>query len=73
MKQRPSGGSPPGAELLPESPPCPFCGLGDTELMSAFGGQLSVATYWCLGCGSPFEFMKWSEGAEDPTGPERPS
>ena len=54
----------PGSELLPEAPSCPFCGNGDTELMSPFGGQLSVATYWCLGCRSPFEFMKWSSGLE---------
>ena len=51
----------PGGELLPEAPPCPFCSGSQTELMSAFGGQLSVATYWCRACSSPFEFMKWSE------------
>ena len=73
MKRRASVGLPPGAELLPDSPPCPFCGQCDTELVSAFGGQLSVATYWCRGCGSPFEFMKWSENAEDAPGPGEPS
>lgn len=44
---------------LPETPPCPFCAGTETELMSAFGSQLSVATYWCTPCRSPFEFMKW--------------
>lgn len=44
---------------LPDHPPCPFCGGRDTAIFSAFGSQLSVATYWCEGCRSPFEFMKW--------------
>ena len=44
---------------LPEAPDCPFCGETDTELMNAFGSQLSVSTYWCNRCRSPFEFMKW--------------
>lgn len=47
----------PGA--LPDAPPCTFCGGAETELMNAFGSQLSVATYWCRTCRSPFEFMKW--------------
>lgn len=44
---------------LPEHVPCTFCGGTSTELHSAFGPQLSVATYWCLRCHSPFEFIKW--------------
>lgn len=52
---------------LPETPPCPFCEGIRTELQSAFGSQLSVATYWCIDCRSPFEFMKWGGGAS--TGP----
>lgn len=47
---------------LPEAPPCPFCEGTSTELQSAFGSQLSVATYWCRDCRSPFEFMKWGPG-----------
>lgn len=43
---------------LPVSPECPFCDTSDTELMNAFGSQLSVATYWCRACRSPFEVMK---------------
>ncbi len=27
--------------------------------MNAFGSQLSVSTYWCTECRSPFELMKW--------------
>lgn len=71
----PDGGGPPLAESsgadttvrsilpdgLPPSPPCPFCAGADTEIFSAFGSQLSVATYWCRRCRSPFEFMKWGK------------
>ena len=46
-------------EGMPDSPPCTFCEGRETEMMNAFGSQLSVATYWCRACGSPFEFMKW--------------
>ena len=47
-------------DTIPEAPACTFCEGSDTELMNAFGSQLSVATYWCRACRSPFEFMKWS-------------
>lgn len=49
--------SPPGG--LPESPACPFCDGDDTELVNPFGPQLSVSSYWCRRCRSPFEMMKW--------------
>ena len=52
---------------LPQAPPCPFCEGSETELQSAFGSQLSVATFWCRRCRSPFEFMKWS-GTRRPPG-----
>lgn len=44
---------------LPAHPACPFCAARDTELHSPFGPQLSVATYWCNDCRTPFEFLKW--------------
>ena len=44
---------------LPETPPCPFCDGGETELMNPFGSHASVATYWCRSCRSPFEMLKW--------------
>ena len=57
---------------LPATPPCPFCEGMQTELQSAFGSQLSVATFWCRACRSPFEFMKWGgspqKGADPPEG-----
>lgn len=68
-----AGSSPPGAYHgaarqeeapgnMPVSPECTFCGGTETEMMNAFGSQLSVATYWCRACRSPFEFMKWRSG-----------
>lgn len=44
---------------LPESPLCPFCDGGETEIMNPFGSHASVATYWCRACRSPFEMLKW--------------
>jgi hypothetical protein len=54
---------PPDAAVygLPRQVECPFCEQPDkTELHSAFGPQLSVATYWCTRCHTAFEFLKWS-------------
>lgn len=50
---------------LPDHVPCPFCEQQVTELHSAFGPQLSVATYWCRLCHSPFEFIKWQHRSPD--------
>ena len=46
---------------LPEQAQCPFCKQEDTELHSAFGSQLSVATYWCRRCHTAFEYLKWQQ------------
>ena len=51
----------PGSSL-PEFAPCPFCDGRDTKLINPFGGQLSVAQYWCNRCRTGFEYIKW-EGA----------
>ena len=58
---RPVSTPPPDARdyNLPEHPACPFCDQQDTALHSPFGPQLSVATYWCTPCRTPFEFLKW--------------
>jgi ring-1,2-phenylacetyl-CoA epoxidase subunit PaaD len=54
---------------LPTTPPCPFCGGTDTELMNAFGSHASVSAYWCRACRSPFERMKWEgDGRRGPDG-----
>lgn len=52
-------------ELLPRSAPCPFCEGTDTELVSPFGGQLSVAQYWCRRCRTGFEYLKWKDHADE--------
>ncbi|HEX8273876.1 MAG TPA: hypothetical protein VF615_14655 [Longimicrobiaceae bacterium] len=51
-------------ELLPESAPCPFCDGLDTHLVNPFGGQLSVAQYWCRRCRTGFEYIKWGDVEE---------
>lgn len=51
-------------EGLPERVRCPFCGGEDTELHSPFGSALSVATYWCRRCRSPFETFKWTRSTD---------
>jgi hypothetical protein len=48
---------------LPERVACPFCEMEETELHSAFGPQLSVATYWCNRCHTAFDFVKWQRQA----------
>lgn len=65
----------PDAQLygLPAQVACPFCGqAGRTELHSPFGPQLSVATYWCNGCHTAFDFVKWSGAREESTPPTPP-
>ncbi len=55
---------------LPEHTRCPFCDGHDTELHSAFGSQLSVATYWCRRCATAFESFKGDDApAGSPAGP----
>ena len=54
---------------LPEAPTCPFCASVETEIFSAFGSQLSVSTYWCRGCRSPFELMKWTSAGSGEVAP----
>jgi len=49
-------------DVLPDAPECPFCDGTETEIMSPFGAHLSVCTYWCRTCRSPFELMKWRSG-----------
>lgn len=47
---------------LPVEPTCPFCEGAETEIMNAFGSHVSVSTYWCRRCHSPFEMFKWRGG-----------
>jgi hypothetical protein len=54
-----------GPDEVPIHPPCPWCDGRDTRLLSAFGGQLSVAQCWCNRCRTGFEYLKWE--AHEPT------
>ncbi len=54
---------------LPRAAPCPFCDGTDTQLLSPFGGQLSVAQYWCRHCRTGFDFMKWGDTSSDRPSP----
>lgn len=54
----------PAAGTLPESVACPFCARTDSYLVNPFGGQLSVAQYWCRRCRTAFEYIKWDDAGE---------
>jgi len=46
---------------LPENPPCPHCDSEDTDRMSRFGSVLANAQFYCNGCSTAFELMKWGQ------------
>jgi hypothetical protein len=50
---------------LPAHAPCPFCQTRETRLLNPFGGQLSVAQYWCERCRTGFEYLKWGDAPAD--------
>jgi hypothetical protein len=58
-RKRPGDGANPTPRGLPASPECPFCDGRDTELVSPFGGQMSVAQCWCRSCRTAFDWLKW--------------
>lgn len=45
---------------LTDGVPCPFCSGNETKLITPFGGQLSVAQYWCTKCRTGFDYLKWN-------------
>lgn len=45
---------------------CPHCGSIDVELESAFGGNLMSRQFYCRGCHTVFEWVKWEP--DDPSG-----
>ena len=61
-----AGASAPAAGAGPE---CPFCGSHETELMSLFGSSALTSQYYCRGCRSAFEQVKW--GTPPPAPPFR--
>jgi hypothetical protein len=40
---------------------CPFCGSRDTEKQSDFGTSVMVKQYYCRGCKTVFEWIKWGD------------
>ena len=44
--------------LMARSVPCPRCGSGQVERLSAFGSTACKALYRCLACREPFEHFK---------------
>lgn len=46
---------------------CPFCESTETEQESAFGSEISKTQYYCYGCHTVFERIKY-DGANPDTG-----
>ncbi|HET6362047.1 MAG TPA: hypothetical protein VFH11_08315 [Gemmatimonadota bacterium] len=45
---------------------CPHCDSRDVELEAAFGGSLMSSQFYCRGCRTVFEWVKWeSAGPSD--------
>jgi transposase-like protein len=55
----PGPGIPAPASENRATPRCPFCGSDETELMSLFGSSALTSQYYCRGCRSAFEQVKW--------------
>lgn len=49
----------------PSGPECPFCGSTDTERESAFGSEISKEQYYCHGCRTMFERIKYDNEMAD--------
>jgi transposase-like protein len=47
------------------TPECPYCGSTDTELHSAFGSEVSKSQYYCNGCRTVFERIKYDGDVAD--------
>lgn len=43
------------------APACPHCGSTDVELESLFGSTLMTSQYYCKGCRTVFEWVKWED------------
>ncbi|CAN5833255.1 hypothetical protein BH20GEM1_BH20GEM1_18520 [soil metagenome] len=41
---------------------CPHCGSADVEVESPFGGSLMSRQFYCRGCRTVFEWIKWEPG-----------
>lgn len=59
----------PSAASGHRAPGCPFCGSDETELMSLFGSSPLTSQYYCRGCRSAFEQVKWGTLPQAPLPP----
>lgn len=48
-------------------PTCPFCESTEVTRESAFGSEISKSQYYCHGCGTVFERLKY-DGKRPETG-----
>ncbi|MFN2382647.1 MAG: hypothetical protein ABR559_00120 [Gemmatimonadota bacterium] len=46
---------------------CPHCGSLDVAVEALFGSSLMTRQFYCRGCRTVFEWVKW-EAADDPAG-----
>jgi hypothetical protein len=54
----------PRREALPAGDvACAFCDSTDTEMIALFGGFLLASQYYCNGCHTVFEVVRWKEDA----------
>jgi hypothetical protein len=44
---------------------CPFCNSTDTELFSLFSQFLLTSQYYCRGCRTVFDAVRWAEEPDD--------
>jgi chromosome segregation ATPase len=47
------------------APECPFCGSTETEVEAAFGSEVSKTQYYCDGCNTVFERIKFDGDLPD--------
>lgn len=47
---------------------CPFCASTDVIKDSDFGPEISKSQYYCEGCETPFERIKFGEAKQPDTG-----
>lgn len=62
--RRAAHGAAPGRRQ-PSPPVCPHCGCTDVELEAEFGSSLMSRQFYCRGCRTVFEWVKWE--ADHPT------
>ncbi len=56
----------PSRARRPSTRPARSARASDTKLLNPFGGQLTVAQYWCNRCRTGFDYIKWEDHGDDP-------